>query len=50
LLELRRLLPSNQHLWAGGTGVRAIRKPIDGVSLLPGFDELFACLAAWHSR
>jgi DNA-binding transcriptional MerR regulator/methylmalonyl-CoA mutase cobalamin-binding subunit len=50
LLELRRLLPPPQRLWAGGTGVRAIRKAIEGVDLLPGFDELYANLAAWRAR
>ena len=50
LAELRRLLPPNQQLWAGGTGVRAIRKPVDDVSLLPGFDDLYSSLAAWRGR
>jgi MerR family transcriptional regulator, light-induced transcriptional regulator len=50
LAELRRLLPPNQQLWAGGTGVRAIRKPVDDVSLLPGFDDLYSGLAAWRAR
>jgi len=50
LAELRRLLPANQQLWAGGTGVRAIRKPVADVSLLPGFDDLYSSLAAWRGR
>lgn len=50
LAELRALLPPAQQLWAGGTGIKAIRKSIEGVSLLPGFDELFSGLAAWRAR
>jgi methylmalonyl-CoA mutase cobalamin-binding subunit len=50
LVELRRLLPASRQLWAGGAGVRAIRKPIDGVSLLPEFDGLYASLGSWRDR
>lgn len=50
LRELRAALPSHRQLWAGGAGVRALRKPIEGVSLMPGFQELFDCLAAWRQR
>ena len=50
LRELRAALPSQRQLWAGGTGVRALRKPIEGVRLAPGLQELFACLAAWRRR
>jgi len=50
LLELRQALPPHQELWAGGSGVRAIRKPIEGVGLLPDFQDLFNSLAAWRAR
>lgn len=48
LLDLRRMLPEPVGLWAGGYGVKAIRKPIDGVCLIPEFQDLYDCLARWH--
>ncbi|MDP1927681.1 MAG: MerR family transcriptional regulator [Thiobacillus sp.] len=45
LRDLRRMLPDSVELWAGGYGVKAIRKPIDGVCLLPEFKNLYDCLA-----
>lgn len=47
LLDLRRALPARHELWAGGYGVKPIRKPIEGVCLLPEFKDLYACLADW---
>ena len=49
LRDLRRMLPANTQLWAGGYGVKPIRKPIDGVCLVPEFRDLFDCLARWRS-
>lgn len=48
LADLRRRLPATTELWAGGHGVKPIRKPPEGVMLIPEFDDLFACLAAWR--
>ena len=48
LRELRQLLPAGIELWAGGYGVKAIRKPIDGVCLMPEFQDLFDCLEKWR--
>lgn len=50
LRDLRRVLPPQHDLWAGGHGVLPLRKPIEGVCLLPGFADLHACLAAWKTR
>jgi DNA-binding transcriptional MerR regulator/methylmalonyl-CoA mutase cobalamin-binding subunit len=50
LRDLRQMLPVNTQLWAGGYGVKPIRKPIDGVCLVPEFRDLFACLARWRSE
>ena len=33
----------------GGYGVKPIRKPIDGVCLVPEFQDLFDCLAIWRT-
>jgi DNA-binding transcriptional MerR regulator/methylmalonyl-CoA mutase cobalamin-binding subunit len=49
LRDLRRALPAETGLWAGGYGVRPIRKPIDGVCLVPEFRDLYDCLARWRS-
>lgn len=50
LRELRTALPSHRQLWAGGAGVKAIRKPLEGVGLVPEFQDLFDRLAAWHQQ
>lgn len=47
LSDLRRALPARHALWAGGQGVKPIRTAIEGVALLPEFQDLFECLAAW---
>ncbi len=47
LSELRRAMPAHIAIWAGGHGVKPIRKPIPGVCLMPEFADLFACLADW---
>ena len=49
LRDLRQLLPVGIELWAGGYGVKAIRKPIDGVCLMPEFQDLYDCLAKWRT-
>jgi len=49
LRDLRRALPAQTGLWAGGHGVKPIRKPIDGVCLVPEFQDLYDCLARWQS-
>ena len=48
LTDLRRALPPEIEVWAGGYGIKAVRKPIDGVCFVPEFTDLYACLAAWH--
>lgn len=50
LRDLRQLLPAEIELWAGGYGVKAIRKPIDGVCLMPEFQDLYDCLAKWRTE
>lgn len=48
LRELRQALPASISLWAGGRGVQA-RKPVEGVSLAPEFEDFYACLAGWRA-
>ncbi len=48
LADLRRSLPAQIAIWAGGYGVKALKKPIDGVCFIPEFTDLYACLAAWQ--
>lgn len=50
LRDLRQMLPAGIELWAGGYGVKAIRKPIDGVCLMPEFQGLYDCLAKWRTQ
>ncbi len=50
LRDLRRALPARHALWAGGYGVKPIRKPIEGVCLVPEFADLYRCLAEWATR
>lgn len=50
LRDLRQMLPAGIELWAGGYGVKAIRKPIDGVCLMPEFQDLYDGLAKWRTE
>jgi methylmalonyl-CoA mutase cobalamin-binding subunit len=50
LRDLRQMLPASIELWAGGYGVKAIRKSIDGVCLMPEFQDLYDGLAKWRSK
>ena len=47
LQQLRRVLPAEVALWAGGGGVRRL-PPVDGALLLPDFDAARRALADWH--
>lgn len=49
LTELRRALPAHVQIWAGGQGVKGLRRPIAGVQVIPEFDDLFIWLAGWRS-
>ncbi|HQT34249.1 MAG: hypothetical protein ACYC39_09740 [Thiobacillus sp.] len=46
---MRITLFDGQAAWRGGHGVKPIRKPIDGVCLVPEFKDLFDCLSGWRS-
>lgn len=48
LRDLRQMLPAAIEIWAGGYGVKPIRKPIDGVCLVPEFRDFYDCLARWR--
>ena len=50
LTDLRQALPANVAIWAGGFGVKALRKPIEGVHMIPEFADLFAALAGWRHQ
>ena len=50
LRDLRQMLPAGIELWAGGYGVKAIRRPVDGVCLMPEFQDLYDCLAKWRTE
>ncbi len=48
LTDLRCALPAHVQIWAGGQGVKGLRKPIAGVQVIPEFDDLFVWLAGWR--
>ncbi len=48
--QLRQQLPTEVELWAGGHGIKAIRRPIEGIALTPEFDDLHAALRRWRAR
>ncbi len=50
LRDLRQQLPTEVELWAGGHGIKAIRRPIEGIALTPEFDDLHAALRRWRAR
>lgn len=47
---LRRALPGHVQIWAGGQGVQALRAPIDGVHVIPEFEDLLVWLAGWRAE
>lgn len=50
LRDLRQRLPGGIELWAGGYGIKPIRKPIEGVCLVPEFQDFYDCLARWRAE
>lgn len=48
LADLRQALPASTAIWAGGYGVKGIRKPLEGVDLIPEMADLFERLAHWR--
>jgi methanogenic corrinoid protein MtbC1 len=48
LTEMRSKLPSGVELWAGGRAPVLQRRAVDGVRVLPSFDELTAALIEWR--
>lgn len=47
LLQLRRVLPPEVELWAGGRGVLRLA-PIEGIQLLGTFEHALAALSGWR--
>ena len=50
LAELRAQLPESVPIWAGGTAVMRMRKPVPGVDLVRGLEELGDKLRAWRKQ
>jgi len=48
LRDLRQMLPESIEIWAGGYGIKPIRKSIEGVCLVPEFQDFYDCLARWR--
>lgn len=48
LRDLRQMLPGNIEIWAGGYGIKPVRKAIEGVCLVPEFPDFYDCLARWR--
>ncbi len=49
LAELRAMLPARIAIWAGGAAVARMRKPIEGVDVLPGLDSVIDKVKAWRT-
>lgn len=49
LKDLRALLPQTVGLWAGGTGVTRIRKPVDGVRLIGSLGDIAGHVSRWRA-
>lgn len=49
LTEMRRKLPSNVALWAGGSAPVLQRRPIEGVHVIPVLERLPAAVAEWRA-
>jgi DNA-binding transcriptional MerR regulator/methylmalonyl-CoA mutase cobalamin-binding subunit len=50
LRDLRQMLPGSIEIWAGGYGIKPVRKAIEGVCLVPEFQDLYDCLARWRAE
>jgi len=50
LRDLRQMLPESIEIWAGGYGIKPIRKPIEGIHLVPEFQDLYNRLARWREK
>jgi DNA-binding transcriptional MerR regulator len=44
LLHLRRLIPNQIQIWAGGAGVAGVKRPPKGVRIFRDFDEVLVAL------
>jgi len=50
LATLRRQLPSNVMLWAGGEMTRRVRKTLAGVVLIPDLPAVLGALKSWRAH
>lgn len=50
LKDLRLVLPDTTRIWAGGTAVTRIRKPVAGVELIGGLGEIAGHVARWRAQ
>lgn len=48
LKQLRLALPASKHLWAGGNGSARLRKPIEGVQTVVGFEKMVDMVKLWR--
>jgi MerR family transcriptional regulator, light-induced transcriptional regulator len=46
--ELRRKLPQETELWAGGTCPILRRRPPEGIAVLPELDDIQPAIARWR--
>lgn len=50
LRELRAQLPGTVRLCAGGAAIERLRKPIDGVELVPGLERMVDLIKQWRAE
>ena len=49
LVELRAMLGPQVRIWAGGTSIERLRKPVPGVELIPRLDALLDTIKEWRA-
>lgn len=49
LKQLRLVLPAATRLWAGGTSATRLRKPIEGVQPVGGFEQMVDLIKKWRA-
>ena len=50
LQDLCPMLSGETAIWAGGSGMRSVRRPLQGVTVFSNLDELETAISAWREQ